>query len=86
MLTKELVVRNKTGLHARPATDLVNLCKRFVSTVKITAGEAEINPKSIISILSGGVFTGTRITVTAEGVDEEAAIREITYLIENLAD
>lgn len=86
MLTKELVVRNKTGLHARPATDLVNLCKKFASTVKITAGETEINPKSIISILSGGVFTGTRIIVIAEGEDEEVAIREITHLIENLAD
>jgi phosphocarrier protein len=86
MKTVELVVRNKTGLHARPATDLVNLCKKFACDVRISCGEADINPKSIVSILTGGVYAGSTIQVTANGCDEEFAIDEIQHLIENLQD
>lgn len=73
MFERQIKVSNKTGLHARPASDLTVLCQKFDSDILIITPDTEINPKSIISILAGGVSQGTTIRLRVEGVDEEEA-------------
>ena len=51
MYEKEMIIKNKTGLHARPATDLSTLCQTYESDIKIRTNDTEIDSKSIISIL-----------------------------------
>lgn len=86
MFEAKLKVMNETGLHARPASDLMSLSNRFKSDICILTENARINPKSIISILGGGVYKGTEITLRIEGEDEEEAGKALTELIQNLTD
>ena len=86
MFGKNLVVKNKTGLHARPAASLASLCGKFKSEIRIYTEDTEINPKSVLSIMAGGVYAGTPIRLTVEGADEEEAGAAIVELIENLVD
>lgn len=88
MYTKEIIINNKTGLHARPASELAEFCNRYKSEIIITTNtdEEEIYAKSIVSILSGGVYSGTKILLKVEGCDEDSAGPEIAHLLENLPD
>jgi phosphotransferase system HPr (HPr) family protein len=86
MFERKLVINNKTGLHSRPASMLVHLCSKFESTVKLVTEEKEINAKSIISILAGGMIQGTDVTLQVEGMDEEEAGKAIAELINSLTD
>lgn len=86
MFEAKLTVNNETGLHARPASDLAALSGKFNSEIRILTKDAVINPKSIISILAGGVYQGTEITLQIEGNDEEEAGAALTELINNLTD
>ena len=73
----EIVIHNRTGLHARPAKVLVNLAKQFKSDIRLQHGEKKANAKSMVSVLTLGVVSGSEITVQADGVDEEKALAEI---------
>lgn len=86
MFEKEIVVKNETGLHARPASMLVELCNKYKSEIKIFTEDTEINPKSIISILLGGVYKDTPIRVVVEGEDEEEAGNAICDLINSFEE
>jgi len=86
MVSTTVTVQNKTGLHARPASQLIALCSKFESKLRILNGDDEIDPKSIISVLSGGIKQGTAVELTAEGSDEETAIQQIVALIESLTE
>ena len=86
MFERQIKVSNKTGLHARPASDLTVLCQKFDSDILIITPDTEINPKSIISILAGGVSQGTTIRLRVEGVDEEEAGEQISRFIEELIE
>lgn len=86
MYEKTLIINNKTGLHARPASDLVQFCKQFDSEIMIYAGDNEINAKSIISVLAGGVMQGDEIILRATGPDDEKAGEAVAEFIANLAE
>ena len=86
MFERQIKVSNKTGLHARPASDLTVLCQKFDSDILIITPDTEINPKSIISFLAGGVSQGTTIRLRVEGVDEEEAGEQISRFIEELKE
>ncbi len=77
----EVVLRNRTGLHARPAKVLVNLAKQFQSDINLQHGAKRANAKSMVSVLTLGAVSGSGITVQATGVDEERAIAEIEAAI-----
>lgn len=81
MYSKAIVVENKTGLHARPASTFVSTALKFKSNISITKDSKKVNAKSIILILSLGVSIGSKITITAEGPDEEAAVSVLCDLI-----
>lgn len=67
----------KEGLHARPASEITKLCQKFVSDIKFIKDTAEIDPKSILGILTLGASKGDKIQVEVFGEDEEEALNVI---------
>ena len=81
MQKEKLTLKNKTGLHARPASVFVDKTKKFKSDIKIKSKNKEVNGKSIMNVMSLGIDGGDEITLTVEGEDEEKAMNELTKLI-----
>ena len=73
-------------LHARLATKLVALCQTFTSDITLCAGGAEMNAKSIVSLMSGGVAKGSAVHIQATGPDEKQAIDAVAAFISALSD
>jgi phosphocarrier protein FPr len=69
-----VTVPGTIGLHARPATVLVNAAKAFESDIQVRYGEQTANAKSLVSLLKLGVEGGATIALLAQGVDEDAAL------------
>ena len=86
MFSAQVTVTNNTGLHARPASQLVELCKKFESQLVLKHGDVMVDPKSIISILAAGIKQGTTIEITAEGPDEAEAGAGVQAFIEGLVE
>ncbi len=81
-----LSVTHKVGLHARPASMFVKMANKFSSRITVrnaTTGEAPVDAKSIISVLTLGVLQNHQIAIVADGPDEEAAIQSLSDLIVN---
>lgn len=76
-------IKNKVGLHARPATVLVQAANKFKSEIKLEKDGNEVSAKSILGVLSLGAEKGTVVVVTANGVDEEEALKTIEELVNN---
>ena len=89
MKESKIVVNNKVGLHARPASLFVQEAAKFSSDIKVscqdpdTGEQREANAKSILGILTLGVFKGTEIHIQAEGDDEDVAVDALVSLVEN---
>ena len=83
MITKEVVINNQVGLHARPATFFIQKANEFRSSIWIEAEERKINAKSLLGVLSMGITAGTEISIIAEGPDEEEAVNALCALIES---
>lgn len=75
-----LNIRNKIGLHARPARLLVQTAARFDAEVYLLTGEKVANAKSILAVLKLGVPQGSELQVRAEGVDANEAIEALSAL------
>jgi len=86
VVSKDVVVNNSTGLHARPATLLVKKASSFKSDVSIEFNGKKANVKSLIGVLSLGVTKDSKITVMASGDDETLAVEEIVKLIDSLEE
>ncbi|MDO5516223.1 MAG: HPr family phosphocarrier protein [Clostridium sp.] len=86
MIAKEVVVKNGSGLHARPATLLVKKASSFKSDVSIEYNGKKANVKSLIGVLSLAVTKDATIKVVASGDDEALAVDEIVKLVEGLED
>lgn len=84
MVSKEIMIKNSQGLHARPATLLVRIASSFKSNITIEYNGKGANAKSLIGILSLGVNKDNVINITIKGSDEEKALQEICNLIESL--
>ncbi len=84
MVEADLTLQNEQGLHARPADLFVRTANKFKSDIKVrnlSTESDEVNAKSILRILSLGVYSGHTIRVVAQGEDESQAIQEISQLI-----
>ena len=84
MYSKSVVVRNPSGLHARPASEFVAKAKGFQSKISIRRpGDDSFlgNAKSIIIMLSMGVAQGDAVEIMADGPDEQKAVEALTGLI-----
>lgn len=83
MVSKEVVINNQVGLHARPATFFIQKANEFKSSIWIEKDERRVNAKSLLGVLSLGIVKGTPMTIIADGVDETAAIATLAELVEN---
>jgi phosphocarrier protein HPr/phosphocarrier protein len=86
MVEKTITVVNPSGIHARPATLVVDFCKAYPGTVEVVKGEKVGNLKSILMILSMGLKRGTEITLRVSGENEEAFLDSLVAYILNLED
>ena len=78
-----LTIRNKVGLHARPAALFVQTASKFKSKVSAVKDECEVNAKSILSVLTLGAEQGAVVTIRAEGEDEVEVVEALKELVEN---
>lgn len=83
METKTFVIKNRLGLHARAAAQLVQTSNRFRSDVLVEKEGLEVNGKSIMGILMLAAPQGSRIQVTIKGEDQKDAMSAIGRLIED---
>lgn len=86
IVTKELTIVNKLGLHARAAGKLAQLCQQFTSTINLELEEKQADANSIMAImlLAGG--QGKTVKVTVQGVDAPQALQAISQLISDKFD
>lgn len=88
MKEAKIVVNNKVGLHARPASLFVQEAAKHTAEIKVSTQDPdteelrEANAKSILGVLTLGVFQGMEITIRAEGDDEEQAVGALLALVE----
>lgn len=80
---KKVKITNETGLHARPASQLVNKASTFEAKIELVTENKEVNAKSIMGIMSLGISQGTEITIRSEGEDAEEAVKTLIDFIEN---
>ena len=83
MVSKKVILKNETGLHARPASELVKLTSKFKSNINMIIGEKRVNAKSMLGIMSAGITANTEIIIECDGEDEEDALKEIEAAFEN---
>ena len=86
MVTREVMVSNPKGLHARPATLLVRKAASFKSDIGLEYMGKKANIKSLIGILSLGVGPNNIVNVIANGADEKLALEGIVDLINSLEE
>ena len=77
MISKQVAVKNETGLHARPAKEFVSKAKQFTSRITVRKGlEAEVNAKSIVMLMAACIGK-------ADGADENEAIQTLVEAVED---
>jgi phosphocarrier protein len=86
MFTQEITVKNKVGLHAKPATYFIQKANEFKSGIWIEMEERRVNAKSLLGVLSLGIGQNADIRLMADGADEEQAVKALADLIEHIED
>ena len=83
MIEKNVVVRNRAGIHARPAALIVQTAAQFASHIEFRNDHESINAKSIMGIITLGAGYNSTITISADGEDENEAVERLAQLFEN---
>ena len=82
-MEKVVVIKNETGLHARPAGMFVKKASEFTSTVEVKCKGKVVNAKSIMGIMSLGLAQGEELKLVVNGEDEEVALAAMVELVES---
>jgi phosphocarrier protein HPr len=83
MVKHDVVIKNRAGLHARPASMLVQTASQYSSNIFIHKDDVQVNAKSIMNLLTLGGAYKTELTIEAEGEDEGDALKAIVALFES---
>lgn len=83
MISKEVVINNQVGLHARPATFFIQKANEYKCSIWVEKDERRVNAKSLLGVLSLGIVKGTAVNIIADGSDEEEAISTLMALVES---
>lgn len=83
MTEKLVTIRNRAGIHARPAALLVQTAGRFAARIFLEKDGERINAKSIMGIITLGATYNTPLRIIAEGADEKEAVDALARLFEN---
>ncbi len=77
MVSQKVTVTNKSGIHARPAGELVQIASKCSSDIVIRVGDKSVNPKSILMLMAAAIRCGTEITVECSGEAEKEDLKKI---------
>ena len=83
MTQKEVTIKNRAGIHARPAALLVQKANEFKSEIFMEKDGTKINAKSIMGIITLGAAYNSNLTIVAEGADEEEAVAALAKMFDN---
>ena len=83
MISNELTVENRAGIHARPATQIVKVAARYKSDIFFEKDTMRINAKSVMGIITLGATYRTKLTCIYDGEDETEALQAMTRLFAN---
>lgn len=81
--TRQVVVTNPLGVHARPAEMLAKLALSFESEIEVSHQDQTVDAKSILNLLTLGAAQGVELTLTARGVDAAAAVEALVDLVQS---
>jgi phosphocarrier protein len=81
-ITREVVIRNRLGLHARAAAQFVKTAGRFKAEIIVEVGRQKVNGKSIMGLLMLAAAQGTTLRLRAAGEDGSAALQALAGLVE----
>lgn len=82
MAEQTFVITHETGLHARPATAVVNKAGKYQADVQLAYNGKSVNLKSIMGLMSLGISKGSEVVISADGKDAESAIEGLAALIQ----
>ncbi len=85
MVKKSFRITNEQGIHARPATTLVQVAMEFKSNIELNALKRTVDFKSIMGVMSLGIYSGTVIEVKCDGEDENEALDALSKKIVELS-
>ncbi|QOV19760.1 HPr family phosphocarrier protein [Blautia liquoris] len=83
MIRKPITIELSTGMEARPVALLVQVASQFSSDIYLEIPGKKINAKSIMGMMALGLDTGEKVTLTADGPDEEEAIKSVEEYLTN---
>lgn len=83
MTERQVTIRNRAGIHARPAALIVQTASKFASKINMIKENETINAKSIMGIITLGASYNTTLTIQAEGPDEVQAVETLAALFEH---
>ncbi len=86
MISKKVTLANPTGLHARPAAQLAQFCKKFPEKIILSGNGKDADPKSIIQLMGAGLKKGTELEVKVEGANEASVCDEVVKFLESLSE
>ena len=86
LVTRELLVSNKLGIHARPAAMFVKTANRFTCNIFVEKDGEKVNGKSIMGLMMLAAGPGTKLTVEADGQDATQALAELELLLKRKFD
>ena len=81
MLNKELTIRNKMGMHARPAAQFVKRASKYKCDIWVEKDEEPVNGKSIMGLMMLAAGRGETIKLITDGIDAEAAMADLEELV-----
>lgn len=86
MTTQSIIIGNPTGLHARPASGLVAVAKKFTTKVMLHCGGKKGSASSMLNLLSMGMKGGATVEISGEGDDEAMAVAAVAEYLETFRD
>jgi phosphocarrier protein len=86
LMTKEFLISNKLGIHARPAAMFVKIANRFACDIFVEKDGERVNGKSIMGLMMLAAGPGSKLTVSAQGADASKALSELEALVKRKFD
>lgn len=84
--SKDLVILNRLGMHARPSARFVKVSSQFKSDIWVEKDGEQVNGKSIMGLMMLAAGQGSKLRITAEGPDAETALQDIESLVQSRFD
>ncbi len=82
-VSKNLVIKNRKGLHARAAAAFVKIAEKYDACIEVEKSGQKVSGCSIMGLMLLAAAMGTTITIYADGQDEEDAINELSKLVDD---